>query len=98
MGKVLLLWELDRTRVPVEPKERLTAWTMMMNMVRNDLKSGGLKEWGMFIRTIREVQGLLNPLSEPDRGSYKGSITSLKKGHGAGAGPVASPLIRRGSG
>ena len=48
MGKVLLLWELDRTRVPVDPKERLTAWTMMVNMVKNDLRSGGLKEWGMF--------------------------------------------------
>ena len=48
MGKVLLLWEMDRTRVPVDPKERLTAWTMMVNMVKNDLRSGGLKEWGMF--------------------------------------------------
>jgi len=48
MGKVLLLWELDRTRVSLDPKERITAWTMMVNMVKNDLKSGGLKEWGMF--------------------------------------------------
>lgn len=48
MGKVLLLWEMDRTRVPVDPKERITAWTMMLSMVKNDLRSGGLKEWGMF--------------------------------------------------
>lgn len=48
MGKVLLLWELDRTRVAVDPKERITAWTMMMNMIKNDLRSGGLKDWGMF--------------------------------------------------
>ena len=48
MGKVLLLWELDRTRVSADPKERLTAWTMMTNMVKSDLKSGNLKEWGMF--------------------------------------------------
>jgi hypothetical protein len=48
MGRVLLLWELDRTRVPDDPKERITAWTMLVNMTKNDLKSGGLKEWGMF--------------------------------------------------
>lgn len=48
MGKVLLLWELDRTRTPVDPKERIAAWTMMTNMVKDELKSGGLKEWGMF--------------------------------------------------
>ena len=48
MGKVLLLWELDRTRMPDDPKERITSWTMMMDMIKNDLKSGGLKEWGMF--------------------------------------------------
>jgi len=48
MGKVLLLWELDRTRMPVDPKERITAWIMLLNMTKDDLKSGGLKEWGMF--------------------------------------------------
>jgi len=48
MGKVLLLWELDRTRVSPDPKERMTAWTMMVDMTKNDLKSGGLKDWGMF--------------------------------------------------
>ncbi len=48
MGKVLLLWEMDTTRLPVDPKERITAWTTLVNMIKDDLKSGGLKEWGMF--------------------------------------------------
>ena len=48
MAKFLTLWELDTTRVPVDPKERITYWTMLLNMVKDDLKSGRTADWGEF--------------------------------------------------
>ena len=48
MGKFLLLWKLDQTKVPVDPKERAGAWTRMMNMVKQDLEKGITKDWGAF--------------------------------------------------
>ncbi len=47
MTKFLILWESDN-RVPVDPKERITNWTMLLNMVKDDFKSGGLTDWGEF--------------------------------------------------
>ena len=47
MTKFLILWESDM-RVPVDPKERITNWTMLLNMVKDDFKSGGLTDWGEF--------------------------------------------------
>ena len=46
MAKFLTLWEVDTNRVPVDPKERITHWTMLLNLVKDDLKSGG--DWGEF--------------------------------------------------
>jgi hypothetical protein len=48
MAKFLTLWELDTTRLPVDPKERITNWTMLLNMVKDDLKSGRTTDWGEF--------------------------------------------------
>jgi hypothetical protein len=46
MGKYLLLWEIDQTKVPVDPKERAVAWTRMMKIVKQDLERGITKDWG----------------------------------------------------
>lgn len=48
MAKFLLLWESDMTRAPLDPKKRLAGWTMLLNMVKDDLESGRLKDWGAF--------------------------------------------------
>lgn len=48
MAKFLLLWELDSTKVPVDPKERIAGFTMLLSMVKEDLESGRLKDWGEF--------------------------------------------------
>jgi len=48
MAKFLLLWESDITRAPVDPKQRIAGWTMLLNMVKDDLESGKLKDWGSF--------------------------------------------------
>jgi len=48
MAKFLMLWEMDRTRMPADPKERLAGFTMLLNGVKADLESGQLKDWGEF--------------------------------------------------
>ena len=48
MGKYLMLWELDRTRIPMDIKERGAGFNMLMEMVKEDMKKGSLKEWGVF--------------------------------------------------
>ncbi len=48
MAKCILLWEIDMTKIPVDPKERLGGYTMLVNMVKNDFEKGILKDWGEF--------------------------------------------------
>jgi hypothetical protein len=49
MAKYLVTWEMDTTKVPVNPKERAAAWGPMLDMVANDMKKGVIKDWGTHI-------------------------------------------------
>ena len=49
MGKYLVLWEIDQTRVAIDPKERGDGWAVFMAMVRQDIEKGLTKEWGTFV-------------------------------------------------
>ena len=49
MGKYLVLWEVDQTRIPVDPKERKDAWSLLMAVIRQDIEKGVVKDWGAFI-------------------------------------------------
>jgi hypothetical protein len=53
MPNYLMTWELDTTKVPVNPKERATAWLPMIQMVKQDMQSGILKAWGSYIGEMR---------------------------------------------
>ena len=48
MAKCHLYWRLDESRVPVDAKERGGAWALMMAMVKQDMESGVVKDWGAF--------------------------------------------------
>jgi hypothetical protein len=48
MAKYLLLWEVDESRIPVDPKERGAGWKALMDMVKKDMSDGFLKDWGGF--------------------------------------------------
>ncbi|MBM3120372.1 MAG: hypothetical protein FJ022_07850 [Chloroflexi bacterium] len=52
MAKYLVLWEVDQSRVPVDAKERGGAWSLLLEMVKQDLKSGIAKDWGAFVGEI----------------------------------------------
>ncbi len=47
MTKFLTLWEMDTTKIPDKPKERIQNWTMLLNMVKKDFE-GRLQDWGLF--------------------------------------------------
>ena len=49
MGKWLVLWELDESKIPVDPKERGSGWQMLMALVRQDPEEGTAKDWGAFV-------------------------------------------------
>ena len=49
MGKYLMLWEFDRTKIPEDPKERGIEFKMLMKVIKQDIKQGILKDWGLFV-------------------------------------------------
>ena len=49
MGKYLLLWELDKAKVPLNPQERGAGWGALMDMVKQDLERRRMKDWGSFV-------------------------------------------------
>lgn len=52
MGRYLVLWEVDQSRVPIDAKERGGAWSLLMAMVRQDREAGMIKDWGTFVGEI----------------------------------------------
>ena len=53
MGRYLLLWDLDMSKIPVSPQERATGWSMLTIMVKEDMKKGALKDWGSFVGEMK---------------------------------------------
>ena len=48
MAKYHLYWRLDVARVSVDAKERGGGWGLLMALVKQDMESGVLKDWGAF--------------------------------------------------
>ncbi|MHA1988489.1 MAG: hypothetical protein ACW98D_17805 [Promethearchaeota archaeon] len=53
MGKYLVLWEIDSTRLPVSRKERGAGWRALLNFVKEDIKDGLTLEWGAYVGELR---------------------------------------------
>ncbi len=49
MAKYLVLWELDTSRISIDPKEREEAYLAMLDMLKQDIKDGVTKDWGSFL-------------------------------------------------
>ena len=45
MGKYLVLWEVDQTKIPLDPKERGQGWSFLMAMIRQDIEKRITKDW-----------------------------------------------------
>jgi len=53
MGRTLLLWEMDMTRVPASPQERGAGWSALLGLVKQDMEKGVIKDWGSFFGETR---------------------------------------------
>jgi hypothetical protein len=49
MGKYLMLWAVDPTKVPVNPQERGSGWGAMLDMIKQEMQKGITKDWGSFV-------------------------------------------------
>lgn len=49
MGKFLIYWKTDMSRVPEDPKEQISLFVSLTEMVKEDLKNGPTKDFGIFL-------------------------------------------------
>ena len=49
MGRYLVLWEADESKIPIAPEERKFGWQMATEMVEQDIKDGLVKDYGAFV-------------------------------------------------
>ena len=53
MEKDLCSREIDRIKIPVDPKERGEGLCMQTNMFKQDIEKGIIKDWGdLFVNTM----------------------------------------------
>ena len=53
MGKYLVLWEIDASRLPVSRKERAAGWKVLLSFVKQDIKDGLTLDWGAYVGELR---------------------------------------------
>jgi hypothetical protein len=49
MGRFLLLWEADETKIPLDPTVRRESWLLACEMVKKDIERGLVKDWGVLL-------------------------------------------------
>jgi len=49
MAKYLMFWELNRSLIPIDPKERGQGYSLLMAVVQQDIEKGITKDWGCFV-------------------------------------------------
>jgi hypothetical protein len=51
MEKYLVLWEVDQTKIPLDPKELGEVWSFLIAiaMVKQDVEKGLVTSWGAFV-------------------------------------------------
>ena len=48
MGRYLVLWKMDKSRLPVNPRERAAGFTPLVAMVKHGMEMGQVRDWGAF--------------------------------------------------
>jgi hypothetical protein len=49
MGRYLIMWEADESKIPLDPKERKAGWLAAIEMTKQLIKDGKIKYWGGFV-------------------------------------------------
>ncbi len=49
MGKYLVTWQIDQTKIPLDPKQRGEGWQFLLAMVKQDIERRITTDWGAFV-------------------------------------------------
>ena len=49
MGRHIILWEADESKIPVDAAERQAGWQMATEWIRQNMEDGLVKDWGAFM-------------------------------------------------
>ena len=49
MAKYLITWQIDQTRIPLDPKQRGEGWGFLLSMVKQDIEKKITTDWGAFV-------------------------------------------------
>jgi hypothetical protein len=52
-GRYLIIWEMDQSKIPIDPKTRQAAWTPLVAMVKHQIQTGLTISWGGFVGETR---------------------------------------------
>jgi hypothetical protein len=52
MARYMLLWEVDTSRTPEDPKTKKAQYLGFHDVVAKQLKEGLIKEWGLFVGEV----------------------------------------------
>ena len=53
MGRYLMTWEIDTSKLPISREERAAAWKPMIDMVKDGIRDGRIKQWGTFVGELK---------------------------------------------
>ena len=49
MGRYMIIWEVEKAHIPLDPKERGEGWGMLMAITKQDMEKGLVKEWSVVV-------------------------------------------------
>lgn len=71
MSKYYVKWIMNPLEIPKNPEERMKAWQLATQMVRDGMKSGPVKDWGM-TTDLSEGYAIVEGANETDIAAYLG--------------------------
>lgn len=48
MGRYLVLWKMDKSRLPVNPRERASGFNALISIVKQSMEMANVRDWGAF--------------------------------------------------
>ncbi len=71
MSKYFVKWTMNPLDIPKNPEERMKAWQLAVQMVKDGMKSGIVKDWGM-TTDLSEGYSILEAANDTDIAAYIG--------------------------
>jgi hypothetical protein len=71
VSKYYVKWTMNPLEIPKNPEERMKAWQLATQMVRDGMKSGSVKDWGM-TTDLSKGYAIVEGANETDVAAYLG--------------------------